>query len=155
MLQNFKLDKLKIGFIGIGRLSRFLLVGLSGVSVDLGTFYFLHNSWNLSLNASSMLSTEIAIINNFYWNDIWTFADISQQQQLMSQRLQRFIKFNLIYLVGLILNTLIVNLLFYQFNFNEYLAKLLAIVCMTIWNFYLNITKNWQLSKVENLIEPK
>lgn len=86
MLQDFKFDKLKIEFISIGRLSRFLVVGLSGVGVDLGSFYFLHNSFNLGLNTSSMLSTEIAIINNFYWNDIWTFADISQQQQLMSQR---------------------------------------------------------------------
>ncbi|BAZ50093.1 putative dolichol-phosphate mannosyltransferase [Nostoc sp. NIES-4103] len=143
-----RLNQLKFNSIDISRLSRFLVVGFGGVFVDLGMFYLLHTSWNLDLTASSMLSTEIAIINNFYWNDVWTFADISQQQQLIHQRLQRFLKFNLIYLVGLLLNSLTVNLLFYQFSINEYIAKLVAIICMTIWNFYLNATKNWQI--IEN-----
>ncbi|WP_292768432.1 GtrA family protein [Nostoc sp. NOS(2021)] len=46
-----------------------------------------------------------------------------------------FFKFNLICFFGLILNSLIVNWLFYKFEMNEYLAKLLAIFCVTFWNF--------------------
>lgn len=95
-----------------------------------------------------MLSTEIAIINNFLWNDLWTFGDVSFQQKI-SQKLQRFVKFNLICLVGLIFNSLIVNWLFYQFQVNEYIAKLVAIACVTLWNFWLNLKMNWQLTKTE------
>ncbi|MBC1225439.1 GtrA family protein, partial [Nostoc sp. UCD120] len=52
------------------RFIRFAVVGFSGVFVDLGAFYFLHSSLFLSLTLSAMLSTEIAIINNFIWNDL-------------------------------------------------------------------------------------
>nr|WP_258560530.1 GtrA family protein [Cylindrospermopsis raciborskii] len=100
--------------IFISRLIHFALVGFSGVIVDLGGFYFLHSLLGLNLTPSSMLSTELAIINNFFWNDIWTFGDVVQKENLVldnSHRLQRFFKFNLICLLGLILNSLIVNFL--------------------------------------------
>ncbi|OYD97461.1 hypothetical protein CDG76_00800 [Nostoc sp. 'Peltigera membranacea cyanobiont' 210A] len=130
------------------RFIRFAVVGFSGVFVDLGAFYFLHSSLCLALTLSAMLSTEIAIINNFLWNDLWTFGDVCFQQK-NSQKLQRFVKFNLICLVGLIFNSLIVNWLFYQFQVNEYIAKLVAIACVTLWNFWLNLKMNWQLTKTE------
>lgn len=124
---------------------RFAVVGLVGVAVDLAVFYFLHKPLGLALTPSAMLSTEVAIINNFLWNDVWTFSDVSQEQQLISQRLQRFLKFNLICFFGLILNSLIVNYLFYRFGMNEYIAKLGAIACVTLWNFWLNLKLNWQV----------
>jgi dolichol-phosphate mannosyltransferase len=93
-----------------------------------------------------MLSTEVAIINNFLWNDVWTFSDVFQAQQSNSQRLQRFFKFNRIFF-GLILNSLIVNLLFYRFGVNEYIAKLGAFACVTLWNFWLNLKLNWQVKE--------
>lgn len=132
----------------VNRFFRFGVVGFSGVIVDLGTFYLFHNSLCLMLTSSAMLSTEMAIINNFFWNDIWTFGDVSFQQKT-SQKLQRFVKFNLICLVGLVFNSLIVNLLFYKFQVNEYIAKLIAIACVTLWNFWLNLKMNWQLTKTE------
>ncbi|MEH1980813.1 MAG: GtrA family protein [Nostoc sp.] len=130
------------------RFIRFAVVGFSGVFVDLGAFYCFHSSLCLALTPSAILSTEIAIINNFLWNDLWTFGDVSFQQK-NSQKLQRFVKFNLICLIGLTFNSLIVNLLFYQFQVNEYIAKLVAIACVTLWNFWLNLKVNWQLTKTE------
>ena len=70
---------------------------------------------------------------------------MSQEQQLIGQRLQRFLKFNLICFFGLILNSLIVKCLFYRFGMNEYIAKLGAIACVTLWNFWLNLKLNWQV----------
>ncbi|MCW5314111.1 GtrA family protein [Nostoc sp. KVJ3] len=147
---TFLIDKVRLGIYSafISRFIRFGVVGLSGVIVDLGTFYLFHNSLFLPLTSSAMLSTEMAIVNNFLWNDIWTFGDVSFEQKT-SQKLQRFFKFNLICLVGLIFNSLIVNLLFYQFQVNEYIAKLVAIACVTLWNFWLNLKMNWQLTKTE------
>ncbi|WP_448265451.1 GtrA family protein [Nostoc sp. DSM 114159] len=147
---SFLRDKVQL-FVSstlISRFFRFAVVGFSGVIVDLGAFYFLHSSLCLALTLSAMLSTEIAIINNFLWNDLWTFGDVSFQQKL-NLKFQRFVKFNLICLVGLIFNSLIVNWLFYQFHVNEYIAKLVAIACVTLWNFWLNLKMNWQLTKAE------
>lgn len=147
---NFLTDKiyLYISSALISRFFRFAIVGFSGVIVDFGTFYLFHNSLSLALALSAILSTEMAIINNFFWNDIWTFGEVSFQQKT-SQKFQRFVKFNLICFVGLIFNSLIVNFLFYEFQVNEYIAKLVAIACVTLWNFWLNLKMNWQLTKTE------
>jgi putative flippase GtrA len=138
---------LSLSWVLVSRLIRFAIVGSSGVFVDLGAFYFLHTLLGWLLTPSALLSTEVAIINNFLWNDIWTFADVSFQQQLSTQRLQRFFKFNLICLFGLILNSLIVNCLFEKFCVNEYMAKLVAIICVTFWNFGINLKLNWQVTE--------
>jgi putative flippase GtrA len=139
--------RLSLSWVFISRLIRFVIVGLSGVFVDLGVFYILHTLLGWVLTSSAILSTEVAIINNFFWNDVWTFGDISVQQELGNQRLQRFFKFNLICFFGLIFNTLIVNLLFYKFDINEYKAKVIAIICVTLWNFLLNWKINWQITE--------
>lgn len=144
---NYPKLQLGLSCLFVTRFIRFAIVGLSGVAVDLGVFYLLHKPLGLALTSSTMLSTEVAIINNFLWNDVWTFGDVSQQQQSISQRLQRFFKFNLICFFGLILNSLIVNWLFYRFGVNEYIAKLGAIACVTLWNFWLNRKLNWQVTE--------
>ncbi|MEH2315603.1 GtrA family protein [Nostoc sp.] len=141
-------NKLHLTWLFVSRLIPFAIVGLSGVFVDLGGFYILHTLLGWVLTPSAILSTEAAIINNFIWNDIWTFGDVSVQQQL-HKRLQRLFKFNLICFFGMILNTLIVNWLFYKFEMNEYIAKLVAIVCVIFWNFSLNWKVNWQIRKIE------
>jgi dolichol-phosphate mannosyltransferase len=130
----------------IARFLRFGVVGFSGVFIDMGVFYLLRTIFGLGLTRSTMLSSEIAIFNNFLWNDVWTFHDLTKGQQGKRQRLRRFLKFNLICLSGLIINTLIVNLLFNAFHVNEYLAKLTAIAIVTFWNFWFNLKLSWRVT---------
>ncbi|MEO1376466.1 MAG: glycosyltransferase, partial [Cyanobacteria bacterium J06635_10] len=58
----------------IGRFIRFGLVGLSGVFVDMAILYLLSdpNTLALPLTRSKIIAAEIAICNNFLWNDAWT-----------------------------------------------------------------------------------
>lgn len=107
----------------VERFFRFGVVGFSGVFVDMGVFYLLRQVIGLGLTRSTMLSAEVAIINNFLWNDFWTFGDVSRRQPGKRQRLKRLIKFNIVCLAGLILQTLIVNLLFNAFGINEFVAN--------------------------------
>ncbi len=132
----------------VARFLRFGVVGFSGVFVDLGIFYLLRTVFELGLTRSTILSSEIAIINNFLWNDVWTFHDISSGQQGNRQRLRRFLKFNLVCLSGLILNVAIVNFLFNIVHVNEYLAKLIAIAIITFWNFWFNLKLSWRVTDV-------
>jgi dolichol-phosphate mannosyltransferase len=132
----------------VKRFFSFGLVGLSGVFVDLGIFYIWREMLQLPLTRSAILSAEVAILNNFLWNDLWTFRDLSETQKGMRQRLKRFLKFNLICLAGLILNVLLINLLFNIFGVNEYLSKLIAIAAVTLWNFWLNLKLSWRVTDV-------
>ncbi|HEY9863846.1 MAG TPA: glycosyltransferase [Candidatus Obscuribacterales bacterium] len=143
------LVKLRLARWPITRFLRFGVVGFSGVFVDMGVFYLLYTVIGLGLSRSSMLSAEVAIINNFIWNDLWTFRDISSHQKGKSKRFKRFLKFNLICLSGLILNVLLVNLLFNVFGMNAYLAKIIAIAIVTFWNFWLNLKLSWRVTEVK------
>ncbi|MDJ0600136.1 MAG: glycosyltransferase [Crocosphaera sp.] len=152
------------------RFIQFCLVGFSGLFVDLTVFSLLRKGLELGLTRSTVLSAEVAIINNFLWNDLWTFRDISSRQPGKRQRIKRFIKFNFICLAGVILQTLLVNAFFAIFQglqldeiiatltanhflrtvlASDVLAKLIAIVMVTFWNFWLNTKLSWRVTEIE------
>ncbi|MBW4695903.1 MAG: glycosyltransferase [Lyngbya sp. HA4199-MV5] len=133
----------------LGRFLRFGFVGLSGLVVDMGLLYLLHGILGFGLTRSAIVAAELAIINNFVWNDRWTFGDLAQQQQKRHQVIKRFAKFNLICLMGLILKILILNLLFNGLHLNAYLANFLAIAAVTLWNFWINLKLSWRVTQVK------
>jgi len=130
------------------RFLRFGLVGLSGVFIDMTMLYLLSDPTTLGwgLTRSKIIASEVAVINNFLWNDRWTFGDISSRQSGWRKRLKRFLKFNLICLVGIVLNVMLLNLLFNQLGLNRYLANLIAIAVVTVWNFWLNLKLSWRVT---------
>jgi dolichol-phosphate mannosyltransferase len=138
---------------------QFCLVGLTGVVVDVSVFNILRQVFELGLTRSAIISAEIAIVNNFLWNDLWTFADISRRQPGKAQRLKRFFKFNLVCSVGVILQLIIINIIYNFFNLNDslksliridILAKLIAIVLVTLWNFWFNSKLSWRVTQVSS-----
>ncbi|ACK67835.1 Dolichyl-phosphate beta-D-mannosyltransferase [Rippkaea orientalis PCC 8801] len=133
------------------RFIQFCLVGLSGVVVDMGFLYLLSDpsTLGLPLTRSKIIAAELAIINNFIWNDFWTFGDIARRQPGKRQRLKRLIKFNIICLVGLILNVLLLNVFFNVFNLNRYIANLLAIGLVTFFNFWFNLKLSWRVTEIK------
>jgi dolichol-phosphate mannosyltransferase len=135
----------------MGRFLRFGLVGLSGVFVDMGILYLLSDPSTLALplTRSKIIAGEIAIFNNFLWNDAWTFADVSMRQQEWHQRLKRFLKFNAICLAGLVLNVFVLNLVFNFLIPNRYIANLIAIAVATVWNFWVNLKLSWRVTDVK------
>jgi dolichol-phosphate mannosyltransferase len=141
--------RLRFSLWPVERFFRFGVVGFSGVFVDMAVFYLLRTVLGFGLTRSTMLSAEVAIINNFLWNDFWTFGDVSRRQPGKRQRIKRLIKFNIICLAGIILQTLIVNLLFNVFGINEYVAKLMAIALVTVWNFWVNMKLSWRVTDVQ------
>ena len=135
----------------VGRFLRFGAVGLSGVFVDMLILYLLSDPTTLALplTRSKILAGEIAIFNNFLWNDAWTFADVSIKQKGWKPRIKRFIKFNVVCLAGLVLNVLVLNLVFNYLIPNRYIANFIAIAVATIWNFWVNLKLSWRVTEVK------
>jgi dolichol-phosphate mannosyltransferase len=135
----------------VNRFVRFGVVGLSGVVVDMGLLFLLSDPSMLGwgLTRSKLIAAELAIINNFIWNDTWTFRDIASHQRGFRHRLQRFAKFQLICLGGLVLNTVLLNLQFNLLGMNRYLANAVAIGIVTGWNFWLNFKLSWRAADPE------
>ena len=146
------LVRLRFDRLPIGRFLRFGAVGFTGVFVDMTVLYLLHDPSTLgwALTRSKIISAEVAIINNFLWNDAWTFGDMSSQQRGWRKRFKRLLKFNVICLMGLVLNVLLLNILFNVFHVHYQLANLMAIAIVTFWNFWINMKLNWRVTDINN-----
>lgn len=77
------------------RFLRFCTVGASGVFVNLGALAAL-SFWAFHPMFASAIAIEISILSNFAANEFWTFRDRGEQ----AQRLQRLWQFQLVSLVG-------------------------------------------------------
>ena len=137
--------------VPVKRFFKFGLVGLSGVFIDMAIFYLLSDASTLGwgLTRSKIIASEVAVLNNFLWNDLWTFRDLAQQQSGWRKVIKRFVKFNLICLLGIGLNLIILNLLYNYFGVNKYIANLIAIAIVTIWNFWFNLKLSWRVTQTK------
>ena len=130
----------------IGRFLKFGAVGFSGVFVDLGVFWILSNGFGLAPVTATILSAEVAVLNNFIWNDRWTFGDRSIQQPGRRSMLRRFLKFNVLCLVGIVLQGTLVGLMSNVAGVPAIGAKLLAIGIVMLWNFWINLKLSWRVT---------
>jgi dolichol-phosphate mannosyltransferase len=138
--------RLRVSSLPLARFVRFALVGCSGVVVDMGLLFVLSDPIMLGwgLTRSKLIASELAIVNNFLWNDSWTFHDVSARHPGGKYKLRRFAKFQAICFAGLMLNTILLNLQFNLLGVNRYVANAIAILVVTGWNFWLNLKLSWR-----------
>jgi len=113
------------------------VVGGTGALVNSLTLFLLFQWAQLPLVVASALSTEVAIVNNFCWNDRWTF----RRTQLS---LHRFAQFNLVSLAGLAITTFTLWVLVRHLGLYYLAANLLCIGLATAWNFVVNSLWTWR-----------
>lgn len=148
--------------VTVRRYIQFCLVGGTGVAVDMFLIFLLASptglGWDLSI--SKVIAAETALINNFIWNDLWTFRGLAGTMKdtkglevhgsgftvpnlAIRHRLARFFKFNLICTAGIGLSVLLLNFQVFVLHLNLYLANFLAIVLVSLWNFFLSLRFGW------------
>lgn len=130
---------------------KFALVGFSGTIVDF-IFYNIFISYlSLMPATSKAFSTEVAIINNFALNNIWTFKHRKTKNSIW----QKFAIFNLVSLGGLAIGVLIVKYLHSVFGDGETVILGITIAYynlyffatippVMIWNFTVNHFITWK-----------
>ena len=141
----------------LGRYVRFCVVGGSGVVVDMGLIWALADprclGWNLTL--SKVVAAEVAIVNNFLWNEFWTFQGCGAPGG--GARAARWFKFNVICLAGIGWSVGLLNLQVYRWHWGVYISNLIAIVVVSVWNFWLNARFGWRAKELARgrLIAPE
>lgn len=125
-------------------------------------------AWNVTF--SKLCAAEIALVNNFVWNEFWTFRGCRQQTKVYDSgrtgsesnledadrytathclhlaRLHRFLVFNAICGIGIVFATILLHLFYTVLDLNLYLSNFLAIGLVTMWNFGINARFNWRSS---------
>ncbi|HEV2392150.1 MAG TPA: GtrA family protein [Verrucomicrobiae bacterium] len=122
---------------------KFCIVGGSGVVVDMGMLHLLARQmqWNLSLSKSC--SAETAMLTNFVLNEVWTFRGFAINLGRRSGVLLRMVKFQTICGVGIGFAVALLNLFYSRLGLNLSASNLLAIMLVTLWNFWMNALFNW------------
>jgi putative flippase GtrA len=134
---------------------RFLIVGASGTLIDFLILIILKNR-NFQTLTANAISFSAGLINNYYWNSRWTYKDTVGKVSL-----DQFLKFTLISLLGLGLNSSILYLL--ESPIEKILgmpglgylpAKVIATIFVLFWNYLANRkwtfnSSNSDLSKEE------
>ncbi len=130
---------------GPAQFMKFCVVGTTGLLVDMTILCLLADPRFLALNVSlsKVCAAEVAMINNFTWNEIWTFRPSVTRRGHKQGLLRRFLLFNVICAVGVGLAILLLYLFYIGLSWNLYLSNLLAIIVVTFWNFGLNAKFNW------------
>ncbi len=123
------------------RVFKFGIVGLSGIVVNLGILWLLVEYALLDKNIASLIAIEISILNNFVWNDLWTFR--AKEDVRIASRWQRLIAFNLVSIGGSIINWGLFILLTAGFSVYYLLAQLVGILVAFVWNFLVNRRVTW------------
>lgn len=111
---------------------KFCLVGFSGMLVDFGFTWLCKEKFKWNKYVSNSIGFVLAATNNYIWNRWWTFQSDNTNIPI------EYGKFFVISVIGLGLNNLVIYLLHEKLKLNFYLAKLIAIGVVTVWNFTMN-----------------
>ncbi len=124
----------------IDRLVKFSIVGTSGIAVNqffLWLFAGILGKGIKNLMTANILATELAIINNFTWNDLWTFRDLKRRPLH-----RRLLSFHLAALTGAAVQWAIFGTLVYL-GMNYLVANLIGIGFSFIVRFLVNRHVTW------------
>ncbi len=125
---------------------KFCLVGLSGVGVDMLVLHLLYSpelaGWGLT--ASKIVAAEVAIANNFIWNDRWTFREQRSSANHFQSILVRFVQFNCVCLFGLLISIALLNFGVRVLGMEVNISNGVAIVVTSFCNYKFGRKLSWR-----------
>jgi dolichol-phosphate mannosyltransferase len=149
-----------VGFIGyvINAVTLELFSGTNIVSV-LGSYFDFLKGTLISFVAepsawAAAFAAELAIVNNFVLNNIWTFKEVKITKPL--QLIWSFLKFNLTSVGAIIIQFIVIGIMVVAFSDTRLIRQLGILVAMplvlafnyTMYNLF--IWKTWDLKKIFN-----
>ncbi|MFA5932940.1 MAG: GtrA family protein [Microgenomates group bacterium] len=133
---------------------KFGIVGVTGTIVDFAFYKLFINVFGITPATAKGFSAEIAVINNFTWNNFWTFKYRKTNTNLW----QKFFIFNLVSVGGILIGVGIVKWLDtvfgagYVYVMGRHVAYnnfyfFATIPPVMIWNFVINHFVTWRRQK--------
>src|SRR5208283_3571995 len=124
---------------------KFCLVGLSGIIVNEGILISLKEFAGFSIPVASACAIELSIVNNFIWNDRWTFK--TNQGRSLSNWWHRFAAFQIISIGGAFVNFAILITLTLIAGIDYRISNIIGIMIAFAWNFLINRNITWKKAK--------
>lgn len=117
----------------IWKFIKFGMVGLTGMGVDFGITFLGKEKMGLQKYAANSVGFAIAATTNYFLNRWWTFHSTNASVPV------EYAKFFAVSLVGLGINNALLWFAHQKRGQGFYLAKFIAIILTTFWNFAGNL----------------
>jgi putative flippase GtrA len=146
-------------------LIKFLVVGASGAVVQLLVLTILQ-TW-INPNLANGIAIEISIVNNFTWNDRFTFRKAIPQSPSKSsgRKFARFLKYNIVSLGSFAVNEAVFSLVYAELTSHQIhsafhligvsdLSAIIGILAGFAVNYLGSSHWAWKAPKLESVSEP-
>ncbi len=110
----------------------FCLVGLSGLLVDTMVLAILTRGLALGIMPAKLVSSEVALLNNFLWHEGITFSASCGSNPGIWMRLGRF---HMVCMAGVVLGNLGVQAIHARLGLSPELSNVMAVLATSMWNF--------------------
>jgi dolichol-phosphate mannosyltransferase len=119
----------------------FGIVGISGIVVNMGILWLLTSYAGIYYLVSAVIAIELSILNNFLWNDLWTFgSDTAHRSRSPGHRIGLF---HLVSAGGAAINWVILFVLTQFGGIFFMVSNLIGILVAFIWNYVVNRNVTW------------
>jgi len=122
---------------------KFIVVGGSGTIVNMLFLWVFHDLFLVSLEVAGVVAIELSILNNFIWNNLWTFRKSTNRSTVYG----RFAKYNISVIVGICINYGILIISTKFFGIYYLLSNLIGIGCATFCNYIISSRWTWKNEK--------
>ena len=120
----------------------FGIVGISGIFVNMGVLWLLTSYAGIYYLVSAIIAIEVSIINNFVWNDLWTFgSDRAHRRRSSAGRIWLF---HLVSAGGAAINWVILFVLTQFVGIFFMVSNLVGILAGFVWNYLVNRNVTWR-----------
>jgi len=110
---------------------RYGIVGCTGLIVDMGIFYVLHEILGVNYVITNIISSTFGVINNFILNSLFTF-------KVKDRLIRRFVSFYLIALVGMALSSGLLVLMIDGFKMDSMISKMISVLIVAVLQYFFN-----------------
>jgi putative flippase GtrA len=114
---------------------KFCVVGTIGTVVDFGVTALCKEKLKIQKYVSNAIGFTLAATGNYLLNRNWTFVENKSHDAITFE----YIKFMVISVIGLGINTLILYLVSKKLKRGFYFSKVVATAVTLIWNFFANL----------------
>jgi len=123
---------------------KFCIVGFIGYLVNASTLYLFANILKFSEPVSWGLSTELAIISNFTWNNLWTFA--KKKFTKPKDIVRKFLQFNFTSAGALLIQTIAgtIGVKIFGPQYRQILLPIIIVFLIIPYNYFMYTRVIWR-----------
>lgn len=119
---------------------KFGLIGIINTGITIGSYAFILYIVGMNFLVANMIGYLLGMINSYIWNKNWVF-------QVKENQFTTYVKFFIVNVAMLGLNTLGLFILVSVFQLNELLSQIAVVGVVTVINYFL--TKKWTFGPLQ------